>query len=54
MISDSDADDKMAEYIPMRRSTAAGLRSSSELSSLRGVRHFWQIMTTEVHLRALR
>ena len=27
---------------PTRRSNAAGFRSSSELSSFKGVRHFWQ------------
>lgn len=34
--------------LPTSRSYAAGLRSSRELSSLRGVRHFWQYILDDV------
>lgn len=33
---------------PTRRSKAAGFRPSKELSSFKGVRHFWQYMSSEV------
>jgi hypothetical protein len=35
--------------LPTSRSYAAGFRSSSELSSLSGVRHFWQYMAGNTH-----
>lgn len=40
--------------LPTSRSYAAGLRSSRELSSLRGVRHFWQYILGGVLVRAAR
>lgn len=36
---------------PMSKSYAAGFSSDNELSSLRGVRHFWQYMVAGVHTR---
>jgi hypothetical protein len=40
------------QYLPTSRSYAAGFRSSSELSSRSGVRHFWQYMVGEAHPRS--
>lgn len=40
--------------LPTSRSYAAGLRSSRELSSLRGVRHFWQYILGGVLVQAAR
>lgn len=36
-------------HSPIRRSKAAGLRLSRELSSFNGVRHFWQYMLAVSH-----
>lgn len=38
--------------LPTSRSYAAGFRSSRELSSLRGVRHFWQYILGDVLVQA--
>ena len=54
IIQYSNVEAALIGYRPNRRSKAAGFKSCNELSSFKGVRHFWQFMILEVLALLLR